>query len=63
MRAAKTGNCADANSRFGSAHSAGAGFIFCDGSVHLISFDIDTVTHSRLASRADGQSVDSEYIR
>lgn len=43
--------------RFGSAHTAGAGFVFCDGSVRLIGFDVDPATHYRLGSRADGQAV------
>ena len=43
---------------WGSAHSTGCRFVFCDGSVHVISFSIDTVTHSRLANRADGQPID-----
>ncbi len=44
--------------RWGSAHSTGARFVFCDGSVHVISFSIDPTLHSRLANRSDGQIID-----
>ncbi len=48
--------------RFGSAHSNGAKMVFCDGSVHTISFFIDAETHRRLANRQDGLAVDpSKY--
>jgi prepilin-type processing-associated H-X9-DG protein len=41
-------------SRFGSVHSAGCQFVFCDGSVHLINYAIDSTTHQRLSRRNDG---------
>ena len=44
---------------FGSAHSGGCQFVFCDGSLHLINYGIDETTHSRLAGRNDGRPVDS----
>jgi hypothetical protein len=44
--------------RFGSAHSTGATFVLCDGSIHMISFAIDPETHRRLSNRRDGRSVD-----
>ena len=47
---------------FGSAHPLGFHFVFCDGSVHLIDFTIDSEVHSRLANRADGQSLNSRAI-
>ena len=42
---------------FGSAHTAGCHFVFCDGSVHMIRYDIDGEVHRRLGNRKDGLSV------
>lgn len=39
---------------FGSAHATGMQMSFCDGSVHLISYDIDPLTHQYLGRRNDG---------
>ena len=44
---------------FGGAHPGGCQFVFCDGSVHSISFSIDREVHGRLTSRKDGQPVDA----
>lgn len=44
-----------ANLRFGSAHSTGVNMVFCDGSTHLIDFDIDPLTHYRLGHTFDGE--------
>ena len=39
---------------FGSAHPAGANFVFGDGSVHTISFEIDPAAFNNLGNREDG---------
>jgi prepilin-type N-terminal cleavage/methylation domain-containing protein/prepilin-type processing-associated H-X9-DG protein len=51
------------NMIFGSPHPAGCNFVFCDGSVHSISFSIDPLTHSLLANRADNQPIDDSKWR
>ena len=44
--------------RFGSAHSAGALFAFCDGSVQLVTFDVTDEVHYRAGHIADaGQAL------
>jgi prepilin-type N-terminal cleavage/methylation domain-containing protein/prepilin-type processing-associated H-X9-DG protein len=43
---------------FGSAHPSGCMFVFCDGSVHNISFSIDQETNRRLGNRCDGLPID-----
>lgn len=45
--------------RFGSAHAAGCHFVFCDGSVHRLSYSIDPDTYRHLGNRKDGKSVDT----
>jgi prepilin-type processing-associated H-X9-DG protein len=45
---------------WGSAHPGAVHFIFCDGSVRAVSYEIDAVTHGRLANRHEGAEIDSE---
>jgi prepilin-type N-terminal cleavage/methylation domain-containing protein len=44
---------------FGSAHTLVFNMLFCDGSAHALSYNIDITTYSRLACRCDKQTVDS----
>jgi prepilin-type N-terminal cleavage/methylation domain-containing protein len=39
---------------FGSAHPGGWQAVFCDGSVHSMSYSLDPTIHSRLGNRKDG---------
>jgi prepilin-type N-terminal cleavage/methylation domain-containing protein len=47
----------DDNVRFGSAHPGGWQAVFCDGSVHTLSYTIDLTVHRCLANRKDGKPV------
>ncbi len=49
---------ADTYNSFGSAHATGVGFVFCDGSVHVLSYTIDVSTLGSLCNRADGRLID-----
>lgn len=44
-----------ANLRFGSAHPSGVNMAFGDGSIRLIHFDVDPLTHYRLGHTFDGE--------
>jgi prepilin-type processing-associated H-X9-DG protein len=47
---------------FGGSHSAGCQFVFCDGSVHTITYDVDAITFSRLGPIDDGEVVDMSEL-
>ncbi|MBN2218434.1 MAG: DUF1559 domain-containing protein [Pirellulales bacterium] len=47
---------------FGSAHAGGIHFLFCDGSVHTIPYDIDLQVHARLGNRCDGYQINKEQV-
>lgn len=44
--------------RFGSQHPSGIMILLCDGSVRLVSFNVDKLTFHRLGYRNDGQPFD-----
>ncbi|HEX4414596.1 MAG TPA: DUF1559 domain-containing protein [Lacipirellulaceae bacterium] len=48
--------------RFGSAHPTVFQMVFCDGSVHSITYDIDAATHRALAHRFDGEAVSTSGL-
>jgi prepilin-type processing-associated H-X9-DG protein len=54
-----TNDCCD-GSRAGSAHPAGMNAVMCDGSVRLISYNIDFNMYAFLAFRNDGQPVSNQ---
>ena len=43
--------------RFGSTHQGGCYFVFCDGSVKVISYEIDPQIHAQYGRRRDGEIV------
>ncbi|MBN2295949.1 MAG: DUF1559 domain-containing protein [Pirellulales bacterium] len=47
---------------FGSAHTGGANYVLCDGSVRSISYEIDGFVNRRLANRHDGETIDKESL-
>jgi prepilin-type N-terminal cleavage/methylation domain-containing protein len=47
---------------FGSAHSAGFNSVFCDGSVHMIKYEIDPIVFDNLGDRRDGEAIDSSAL-
>jgi prepilin-type N-terminal cleavage/methylation domain-containing protein/prepilin-type processing-associated H-X9-DG protein len=48
--------------RFGSGHSSGCGFVFCDGSVQRISYTVDPTVFGYLGNRKDNQPIDGNKL-
>ena len=48
---------------FGGAHPTGVNFVFCDGSVHTVSFSIERRVHRVMANRADESALESKFFR
>lgn len=46
---------------FGSAHPGGFQVVFCDGSVHMIPYNVDVTNFRNLADRADGSVVSMDF--
>ncbi len=45
--------------RWGSAHPGTFNMVFCDGSVHTITYSIDLLIHRRYSNRMDGQAINA----
>jgi prepilin-type N-terminal cleavage/methylation domain-containing protein/prepilin-type processing-associated H-X9-DG protein len=45
---------------FGSSHTEGANFVFCDGGVHLLSYEIDPDLVIRLGNKSDGETISGD---
>jgi prepilin-type processing-associated H-X9-DG protein len=47
---------------FGSAHQAGVNFLFADGSIRLVGYDVTLTTFQQLCDRDDGQVIDLDAV-
>ncbi|HEX3998579.1 MAG TPA: DUF1559 domain-containing protein [Pirellulales bacterium] len=52
----------DSNDCFGSAHFDVSGFVFCDGSVHNLSYQISIPVLAALCNRSDGIPIDNSVL-
>jgi prepilin-type N-terminal cleavage/methylation domain-containing protein/prepilin-type processing-associated H-X9-DG protein len=50
------------NFYFGAAHTSVCNFVFCDGSVHGVSYEISPVVHACLGNRCDGRAYDKRDV-
>jgi prepilin-type N-terminal cleavage/methylation domain-containing protein/prepilin-type processing-associated H-X9-DG protein len=50
------------NPTFGSPHTGGFNAVFCDGSVHVISYEITPEIHRCLGNRQDGKTLDESQF-
>lgn len=48
----------DPGTSFGSVHASGAQMVFCDGSIHNLTYGTDTKVLGYLCNRADRQAID-----
>jgi len=48
---------------FGSAHPSGCDFVFCDGSIRVISFAVDPLTFGLLGNRKDQRPIDESNLQ
>jgi prepilin-type N-terminal cleavage/methylation domain-containing protein len=53
----------DAATDFGSAHASGAQIVFCDGSIHNLTYGTDTKVLGYLCNRADRQVIDWSKVQ
>lgn len=51
------GSSATVHDQFGGPHSGGCYFAYCDGSVRLVTFEIDPEVHRQAGNRRDGNIV------
>jgi prepilin-type N-terminal cleavage/methylation domain-containing protein len=47
---------------FGGPHPGGWVAVFCDGSVHFLSYEMDALIHRDLGNRQDGNVIDASYL-
>jgi prepilin-type processing-associated H-X9-DG protein len=52
----------DYRTRFGSTHTNGCNFVFCDGSVHTINYSVSNDVHGRLCNRCDGKTISAKVV-
>jgi hypothetical protein len=48
----------DTRNHFGSAHTTGCYFVSCDGSVRLVTYEVNPNVHGSMGNRKDGEPTD-----